>query len=115
MNPKHATQSGLNFIIILIYLFRYCRISLYTKFLIGAAILTTLIQFQFLHLDNATYSWPCENTGEPKNIPTLPIDCPCDLLMVMAKHGWMGNCRLLRVNGSCLLNDVQVILGMKTL
>ena len=47
--------------------------------------------------DNATYSWPCEKTGFYKSTPILDKVCPCDLFIVLANAGLIGNCLLLKV------------------
>ena len=38
--------------------------------------------------------------------------CPCDLLIVMAKHGLTGNCK--RLNGIVVSEGMRVICGIKT-
>ena len=38
-----------------------------------------------LTLDMATYSRPCEKYGLGRKMPTSSKDCPCALMMVMAK------------------------------
>ena len=51
-------------------------------------------------LDRATYSCPCINGGCLRSTPTCFNDCPCDLLIVIAKHYITGNCFLDKVSGN---------------
>ena len=58
------------------------------------------IEEKFRTQDNATYSWPCKNTGLDKSTPILDKVCPCDLFIVIVNAGLIGNCLLLKVKGS---------------
>ena len=66
------------------------------------------------HRDNATYNWPCENTGFGRYTPTCSIVCPCDLLIVIANATWTGNYRLDNVKGNSDSVNVRFILGITT-
>ena len=67
-----------------------------------------------VHLENATYSCPCENTDVLRLIPTCSTDCPWDLLMVMAKASLTGNWSLLSGTGSVSALGDSLILGINT-
>ena len=54
--------------------------------------------------ERATYSWPCVKTESRRSIATCRRDCPCALLMVMAKANRTGNCSRDRVKKSSLLD-----------
>ena len=60
--------------------------------------------------DNATYSWSCEKTGFDKSTPILDKVCPCDLIIVIANVGLIGNC-LPKVKGSPASDGIISILG----
>ena len=52
-----------------------------------------------LTLEQATYNCPCPNTWPLSHTPTFFIDCPCDLLMVVANATLTGNCLLCQSKG----------------
>ena len=60
-----------------------------------------------------TYSIPCVKTGTGRSNPTVFRDCPCDLLKVIAKHGFNGNCFRVKENGNCVSEGCTVIRGTK--
>src|SRR5438105_21597 len=67
-------------------------------------------------LDRATYSWPWENTGFRRYIPTCGIVCPYTLLIVIVKLSCTGNFSLLNLKGrERSLDGDKGILGIKTL
>ena len=86
----------------------------------------------FVYLEAATYSWPCENAGpSTSQTPTFFRVCPCimkfskiDLtkkefawlaLIVIAKAGHTGNCSRVHSKPNCsMFLGKRVILGMKT-
>jgi hypothetical protein len=45
-------------------------------------------------------------------MPTCFNDCPCDLLIVIAKHSFTGNCFLVSINGISPSCDERANLGM---
>ena len=47
-------------------------------------------------------------------MPTSFSAWPCDLLIVIAKHGLIGNWTLLNWNGSSLSDEIKGILGIMT-
>lgn len=63
-------------------------------------------------LDNATYSFPCINGGCLRSTPTYFNDCPCDLLIVIARHSFTGNYFLVSINGISPSCDERMNLGM---
>ena len=66
--------------------------SLYTIFLVlpsGDSI--TRLSGE-LTREQATYNWPWEKQSFLKSTPATFKDCPCALLIVMAKHTFTGNC-----------------------
>ena len=65
--------------------------------------------------ENATYNWPWVKTGFSKRTPTLSKVCPCDLLMVIAKHNRTGNCSRRIVKGNISPVDSNLILGMRAI
>ncbi len=62
------------------------------------------------------YNWPWENIGVLKSRPTCFNDCPCDLLIAIAKATFIGNCLVL-VSFKGIFNVVgcKVILGMNVI
>ena len=64
--------------------------------------------------DTTTYNWPCVNTCLGRYKPTCLRDCPWLLLIVMAKHGAKGSCRLLSLNGHLDSFGDIIILGIVT-
>ena len=54
----------------------------------------------FSTLEQPTYSWPWEKHGFRRSSPTTLSDCPCALLMLIAKLKWTGNCKRLNWNGT---------------
>ena len=56
---------------------------------------------------------PCVKTGTGRSNPTVFRDCPCDLLQVIAKHGFNGNCFRVKENGNCVSEGCTVIRGTK--
>ena len=46
--------------------------------------------------------------------PYFSIVCPCDLLMIIAKAGVVGNCLLMRSKGSLTSEGIKDHLGVKT-
>ena len=57
--------------------------------------------------EHATYSCPWAKHGFSKFSPHTRSDCPCALLMVIAKASCTGNCRRLNSNGISV-----IIIGM---
>ena len=53
----------------------------------------------FSNSEQSTYSCPCEKHGFSQLSPHTCSDCPCALLMVIAKASLTGNCRCLNSNG----------------
>ena len=66
----------------------------------------------FLVSDNATQSIPCEKIKCWGCSPTVFKDWPCDLLVVIAKQGCMGNCFRWNWNGSIVSEDWSVMRGI---
>src|SRR6266849_2480865 len=62
-------------------------------------------------LDNATYNCPWVNAPVRRSTPTLFNDCPCDLLTVIAKHKWIGNCFLIKMKGRSPSRVVSLMQG----
>ena len=77
----------------------------------GVFVIQIFMLFWFVHLDRATYNCPCEKTGSLRLTPTYSKVCPCDLLIVIAKAGIIGNCRLFKVNGKFTSLGSKSILG----
>ena len=50
---------------------------------------------------------PCEKTGDGRYTPHVPRVCPWLLLMVMAKHGRIGNCRRWRTKGNACQTSTE--------
>ncbi len=71
--------------------------------------------FKLETLDNATYNCPWVNTSSFKCIPTKLSVCPCDLLMVIAKHGFNGNCKRLNEIAKPFSEGIIGILDIYTL
>ena len=60
----------------------------------------------------ATYNCPCVNTAFLRSNPTWSTDCPCDLLMVIAKQTLTGNCRRQNSKGTWVFDGVKPRRGM---
>lgn len=66
-------------------------------------------------LERATYNCPWLKTRSRWKRPTWSNVCPCDLLMVIAKAGIIGNCFRRSLKGTMRLSvDVKVNLGIRT-
>ena len=64
--------------------------------------------------DKATYNWPCEKISSMRYKPRWQMDCPCALLIDIAKANHTGNCRRWRLKGRRELSDNERgICGMK--
>lgn len=61
--------------------------------------------------ETATYNCPCENTGLSNKMPKCCKLWPCDLLMVIAKAGNTGNCRLVMGNGKSVSDGLKEMRG----
>ena len=61
----------------------------------------------------ATYICPWEKTGLGRYTPTLANVCPCDLLIVMAKAGRIGNWVRINSNGRAVSDGERQYLGKK--
>ena len=96
---------------------KFINISLYTTFLVkklGWSI-ATLILRMLETLDKATYNCPCVKTWSgPSHKETNSSVWPCDLLMVMQKHGLIGNWFLWKSNGKYEFVGISGILGINT-
>ena len=74
----------------------------------------TFIESAELTLDKATYSCPCKKTDSSKYKPTFFNVWPCDLLIVIQKANFTGNCVLLSSKGSRKSEGINEILGIRT-
>ena len=73
------------------------------------------IMADFLRMGlKATYSWPCVKRGRGRYSSTMSNVCPWALLMVIAKHGLMGNCFLTITKGKSESRRWKGILGRNT-
>ena len=54
----------------------------------------TYTLFEYLPLEEATYSCPCVTTCDSNYAPATFKDCPCDLCIVSANAPMTGNCQL---------------------
>jgi hypothetical protein len=53
----------------------------------------------FLTREQATHSYPCEKNEFSKFSPHTCFNCPCNLLMIIAKASHTGSCKSLNSNG----------------
>jgi hypothetical protein len=62
------------------------------------------------------YNWPWENIGILKSRPTCLTDFPCDLIIVIAKATFIGNCLVLvSLKGIFDVVGCKVIFGMNVI
>ena len=63
-------------------------------------------------LDNATYNWPCVNTGLRKSNPIYGMVCPWALFIDMTKAKRIGNWRRINWKGKSVSDGASRIRGM---
>lgn len=86
--------------------------SLYTTFIAFLSLDNTNMFSLEVTLERATYSWPCEKQSTLKSKPATLKVWPWDLLMVIAKDVFTGNCKRLNWNGRS--DGIRGIRGINT-